>query len=226
MPRSPKTFFLESVEKMVTKESWKTLVQQEIDRQELNLPFRSALLEETIGYHPDPTKVDGPIKYLEIRMSLYKQRTLFFKDDVKIDSIGYNTCISTALGLKSPSTQCHNVQKAFRREIVDGRNQFMKENITDNKGKCADCQGIFPTRYQSENNVHIQVDHIESFNIIYSDFINEHDINPDTIQLEKDDWFAYCLADYSLRTKWIKYHDDRVKYQLLCSPCNIKKGKN
>jgi hypothetical protein len=170
------------------------------------------LIKETLYNHPVPDKIKGVIEYLEVRPGLYKERTLFFKDDNGIDSISWVQCIKHGLGLKISNMNRIDITTAFRQAIDPDTQKYRRINTND---ICTSCQ---------ETN-HIQVDHVDPFSNILSDFLKQQSVNMESVKINKIH-YNITLLDTHLHDEWVEYHNTRAKYQLLCRKCNVRKSNN
>jgi hypothetical protein len=73
-----------------------------------------------------------------------------------------------------------------------------------------------------------EIDHVLPFDFIKCEFLK---VNPPTaISFDKDSANTcrqmFRTEDHEYEIKWNDYHQEHATYQVLCKPCNLKKGKN
>jgi hypothetical protein len=215
--------YINAIGRELNQTTWKALVKSEIATMPVNKPFQSELLTETLYYHPRQDKIKGKIQYLEVRLSNYGERTLFYKDDNGIDSISWVQCIKHGLGLKLGDTSRADITNAFRQAIISDIQKYQRLNTFGDKGRCASCLEVYSLKSSSDTSNHIQVDHIEPFSDILSDFLKQQGISMESVQIDKT--YNICtLLNTRLHDDWVDYHNNRARYQLLCKTCNLKKS--
>jgi len=109
-----------------------------------------------------------------------------------------------------------NLKKTMRYAIHDKIIKF-KQN---NKKKCQICN-IDNLEYYKYH-----VDHIDNFKKIYNDFlkINKNKIPTNFLNCDvSNGMLIFKKEDNNFKNEWVKYHNEKAKYQILCYKCNISK---
>lgn len=184
-----------------------------INTTQINKQFRNQLLENLLTYHPNRTIKEIEYLIVKIRMP-YKTRSLYIKEKNKdVDDISYVLSIKNLFNKYDRNKERKdNIIKAFRNAINDGKR---KDFIIQNGIYCCEL-------CKNTNNLHI--DHYEiPFKKIFNDYVNIKKLKLENLKLD------YENNDYVLRNKKIKndfviYHDNIVKYRVLCRKCNCGFG--
>lgn len=137
------------------------------------------------------------------------------KDTIHLKVI-YNNGESKIVSWCDCSRQSHSkdnyLNEAMRCAITEHMHDYKKKSPTL---KCAFCK--------STSNP--QVDHIIPFFKIKTDFLMGFKDVPDSF--DKNEFAAriFKVDDLEFELEWVKYHNSKATYQILCRTCNIKKGK-
>jgi len=202
----------------------KRVIKSLLNEKEIGCPFDDKIIHDLMTFHPNG-KVNAP-EYFVIRISpMYKQRTLYFKNkDADEDSVSYISCIENLLGkYKREKKEELEIIKTFRNATFDDyRRNFFSENTIDNIGICSNPDCGQKCGQYLETKLHI--DHCDkSFKSILDDFISSNNINLLSVSIYWDGMNPH-LTDNNLQINWQKYHNENVKYRILCGPCNCSFG--
>jgi len=180
---------------------------------------------ELVEYHP--TK---KIKLENVEWLMMKNRppyfttALYYKNKGKDedDDISWKLCIRNLYGkFDNDKNKLDDITKAFRFETYFGfRPQFFLDNTTNRNGvnnamcvKCGD--------YTSD----IHIDHFGNpFKNILKSFLKDNNINIEDLGVYETDTNEIRLKCEDTATKWLKYHDSKATYRVLCRSCNIGCG--
>jgi len=174
------------------------------------------LIHELVKHHP--TKKITNVEYLFMdKRPPFNGISLFYKsnDSHKIDDISYVICIKNLFGKFKISKQyTDDVKTAFRNEIVNGtRKTYYLSNQND---KCAHC---------CKHTGDITVDHYPTpYKDIFDDFMSTNNIVMNSVDIYENECNSILLSDHLLKTDWVRYHDTRATYRMLCRTCNSKFG--
>lgn len=164
-------------------------------------------LSELIKRHPDfESKIGSGIDYFLISQNpVSRQKSYhlsFRRTDGSMDDISYNICITG----KEVSNKVQTLN-SMRNSIHSHIKQF-KINAEQKCNKC----GII--------GVNFDCDHYGTeFKEISESFIKKYDV----CSSFKSDGFFTCFDDDEYKDKWINYHNEKAKLQLLCVKCHISK---
>jgi len=176
---------------------------------------------ELVKYHP--TKQININNVIWFKMKLrppFNKPALHYKyknSDI-IDDISWKLCIKNLYKKYNRDKEYENdVKSAFRNESHIGtkKNYFITNTTINNNifiGKCQNCNVI------TEN---ITTDHYPIvYKEIFNDFIKINNINLSNIDIFENDQNEIRLNDRILASKWLKFHDNKAQYRLLCNSCN------
>ena len=178
---------------------------------------------ELINYHPDETKIDiNNIEWLKmLPRPPFGKLALFFKchDKDAVDDISWKSCVRNIYGKYNKYKESDKqVTNAFRTEIWTGTRQaFLKSNTSKDHdmytGVCNNCD---------DETTDFDVDHYRiPFIQIMDEFRVDNKIdNLHTIEVYENENCEIKFKDRSLADKWLKYHDDKACYRMLCKRCN------
>ena len=199
----------------------------------LNQQFSSAddpLIAELLTWHPD-RKAGGPgdLEYCVMRPNAtYYTPTLHFKrtDADDEDTISYKVCVENLFG-KYDRTKYGLTDRthAFRLATFDDyhRDFYRAHSNPDGTAICSNptcgrlCGGGLPLKSH--------VDHYQlSFKQILADFLAAEGIQLCDVAIT---WrgIESILVDTALESRWVRYHNGRVQYRVLCGSCNSKFGE-
>ena len=184
-----------------------------------------------VKHHPTKNIDINNIEWFKMKRRLpFNNLALFYKykNNNKEDDISWKLCIRNLFGKYNRNKDYeHDVKMAFRHEIFYGiRKQYCIDNTyttTTNPnnpnygyiGKCSNCKLTGK----------ITIDHYHTpYKRIFDDFINDIKINLSDIDIFENERFEIRFKDKELANKWLKYHDNRVNYRLLCKSCNSHFG--
>ena len=182
-----------------------------------NEDIDNVYIRELIKYHP--TKDLHNIKWLRMKKQkkYYNNLSLQYgTNEIESDDISWNECIRNIFGKYDINkNKIRDVEEAFKNIINTGTKKFYK---LKNDNVCCICENLY----------NIETDHKDIPYIkILDDFRIENNIDTlINIEIYEDKNDMIQLKDKTLHNKWLKYHDDRANYQLLCKTCNIKKGSS
>lgn len=195
-----------------------------INEQELNRHFRNNDIETILQFHPDGLeKGVSNIDYLVVRTRQpYNTRSLFLKshNNDSEDDISYVICIQSIFEKFDQHKQdLLHATEAYRNAINNEfRTAFLYANTRDvdgsRYGECGKCK----------QDVKACVDHYNTcFKSILDSFCLTHNITAGDTKIVWED-NTVVIQDFVFRNKWIDYHDDVVKYRILCKACNSSMG--
>jgi hypothetical protein len=199
----------------------KRIVKGWLDEYELDTPFNDDRVFALLSYHPKG-KAEH-IEYCVMRNSSYNQRTLYFKNvDNTEDSISYVACVENLFGkYKHENTVKNDHIKAFRNATYDDyHREFKRANTSDGVGACASCH----RPCGNNTGLALHVDHVDTcFNILLQAFLENKRVPLESVEISKSGMEPH-LADDIFKTEWQEWHNSRVKYRILCGPCNMSFG--
>jgi hypothetical protein len=183
------------------------------------------IIKELVKYHPTKNIDLNKIEWLKIKSRPpFNKPALYYKykDSIFEDDISWKLCIRNLYGKYNNNEEyINNVKKAFRNESHIGtKKKYFINNITiENNiffGKCNNCN------IKTEN---ITTDHYKlSYKEIFNNFIKINKINLCSIEIYENEHNEIRLKDHLLASKWLKYHDNKAIYRLLCRSCNSHFG--
>lgn len=183
------------------------------------------IIIELVKYHPTKKiDVDNVEWFKMQKRPPYNTLALFYKykNSENEDDISWKLCIRNLYGKHDKNKEHKNdIRSAFRTESHFGtKQQFHNNNtvIINNKfvGICNNCN------IQTDN---IATDHHNlSYKQIFDDFIKINKIKLHEIDIFEDENNMIRIKDKKLARKWLKYHDSRAVYRLLCNSCNCSFG--
>ncbi len=126
------------------------------------------------------------------------------------DCISWNTCIT---GHKNTPEQ--NMIAAMRTAIVPDT-MAAKQGL---ENKCAGCGDINNLEIDHKNPIFIHI--VKEFLEIYT----EYGVAPEFYdEIPRTHQIVFQEKDAGLKNAWVSHHRSRATYQILCRPCNSKKG--
>lgn len=199
----------------------KKVVKSWLEEHPLDTPFVNGQINELLSYHPRGKA--SHIEYCVMRNSGYNQRTLYFKnvDDAE-DSISYIACIETLFGkYKYEAKDKLEHYKAFRNATYDEyHREFKRANTCDGTGTCATCGKACG----NNTDLVLHVDHVDiSFKVLLQTFLDSAGLTLESVEIMKSGMEPH-MTDEDLKGKWHEWHNSRVKYRILCGPCNMSFG--
>jgi len=181
-------------------------------------------IKEVIEYHPMKNiKVDD-MEWLKIKIRPpYNTLSLFYKyKNIPEDDISWKLCIRNYYGKYKPlQLKIQDIHTAFRNEAYFGNLEiYRKKYLYADDAKCSECSKDIESKCSK-----LVVDHYPTpFKKIYDSFIEEKNIELiKTIVYENFDNMIR-LKDNILTKEWLKYHDNKAEFRLLCKSCNSHFG--
>ena len=173
-------------------------------------PTTHSFLLELIKRHPDyETKLGVGINYFTICNNPYSRNKSFHltftRIDGSIDDISINLCIK-GKKLTNKQQTLNAMRHSIRKEI--------REFKMNTEQRCSLC-GIIGVDFDCD---HYGIE----FKDISESFIGKYDV---CNSFASDECFT-CFEDIEYKNKWIDYHNERAKLQLLCIPCHKNKSIN
>lgn len=183
------------------------------------------IIEELVTYHPTKQINVDNVEWFKIKIRPpFNKASLFYKykNSINEDDISWKLCIRNLYGNYKRDKEYENdVKTAFRNESHIGtKKQYFINNTTINDnnfmGKCNNCNN------ETKN---ITTDHYNlSYKEIFDNFIEINKINICNIDIFENEHNEIRIKDKNLASKWLKYHDIKAQYRLLCSSCNSHFG--
>jgi hypothetical protein len=183
----------------------------------INEIIENSILIGLLKYHPTKNIDIENIEYikLKLREPFYKPAVYFKIKNRNEDDISWKMCIRN-LYKKFNKTDEHIriIKTAFRTESHWGTKRQYRCN--NNGNICCNCE---------KTTDDIQTDHYPiPYKKIFNDFIEEHNISLSNIYFYENEYNEIRLKDKELATKWLKHHDTKAQYRLLCRACNSRFG--
>jgi hypothetical protein len=182
------------------------------------------VIKDLMKYHPTK-KIDiDKVEWLKMKIRPpYNKLALYYKyknSEIE-DDISWILCIRNLYGRYSRDEQYkREVLNAFRTVSNMGTK---KEFFINNTKKYKKLMGICSNCYDLTEK--ITTDHYElTFGEILDNFIEKYNINLYNVDIYENENNEIRLKDENLAKKWLKYHDNRAKYRLLCISCNCHFG--
>lgn len=182
-------------------------------------------IQELVKYHPTKQIDVNKVEWLKMKLRPpFNKPALFYKykNSRNEDDISWNLCIRNLYGKYNRDEEYEkDVKSAFRNESHIGtkKKYFIKNTTIINNifmGICNNCNK------KTEN---ITTDHCKlSYKEIFDNFININNINLCNIDIFENEDNEIRIKDENLASKWLKYHDNKAQYRLLCSSCNSHFG--
>ena len=194
-----------------------------------NLPIEENIeditIKELVKHHPTKQINVNNIEWFKIKIRPpFNKPALYYKykKGENIDDISWKLCIKNFYGKYNREKEYENdVKSAFRNESHIGtkKEYFNNNTIINNNsfmGKCNNCKKI------TEN---ITTDHYKlSYKEIFDNFIKINNINLRNIDIFENEDNEIRIKDDKLALIWLKYHDNKAQYRLLCTSCNSHFG--
>lgn len=206
--------------------SSRTLASKNISRiinsQNVGEPFDCKILRDLAGYEPCK-KNDIKCFHIMCHPQFHNRKLLVIEDHSGVyHRMKYSKCLEVAY--KRPTRSMDDVRcgwhkqdviQGFREAIRLGSVETYRKRTINRKSCCNQCGSVH----------NLQVDHKEkSFNTLLTEFLNDKEVNLQDVKIICEDNVTHELENILLRDEWIKFHDNRVTYQVLCRLCNIRKG--
>jgi len=188
--------------------------------------IKDEIIKELVKYHP--TKIidvnKGQLK-MKIRPPFNKPALYYtYKNNEEIIEydISWKLCIRNYYGKYNRDKEYENdVKTAFRNESHIGTKKlyFINKTTIENNsfmGICNNC---------NQKTKNITTDHYKlPYKKIFDNFINTNNIKLRDVDIFENENNEIRIKDENIASKWLKYHDNRAKYRLLCSSCNSHFG--
>jgi hypothetical protein len=208
----------------------KALITKMISKGSLLITEKS-LLWKIFQHHPEAErKRVAEIKDITLILNPRKRREytvkLIYRDGSEA-TISYDACIRNLFGKFNIESDLEKrICLAFRSASDSSakRNNFFKSNTYKNLDNdwCTVCTQCLKESTQPH------VDHNDPwpFSSILEAFLKSERIALTSVATIKTDTLPPRdeLADDVLRERWIRFHDERVIYRMLCGPCNASNG--
>ena len=185
-----------------------------------NMPFdkrfRNIEIEALLAYHPHEGKI-GEIEYLVVKGNEYNGRSLYFlnKGSLVEDDCSYVVCIRNLFGK-------FDIQKDKMSRIITA----FRDAISSTAKKTYYLEHQFDVCVLCGNDDRLAVDHFNvPFQQILDEYIVENGICVSKLQVKEIRRNIWDFVDADeLRDNWIRYHDGRATFRILCKPCNGECG--
>lgn len=192
-----------------------------VKEQMLNTKLHNELIEELLTHHPTKKIQKENISYIMVKIRPpFNQRALYFKlKEQPLDDISYIQCIKNLFGkFSSNEDRRIGVTLAFRNHIHNDKKEefFMKNTYFNNKKRVAKCDHCEKVTEK------IHIDHYKiPFKVILKEFLSESRININQLRYKEENNIL-LLVNNALAKRWVKYHDSKVSYRVLCASCNSR----
>lgn len=180
---------------------------------------------ELIEYHPTKKLCIDDIEWLKMKnRQPFNQLALFYKNKhtQEIDDISWKMCIRNYYGKYNvENNKLTNIILAFRHEIHKGtKSKYYLENtykiFGERFGNCVRCQCATTS---------INVDHYPlPFKAILESFIKKNNIKLENVETFENEKCEINFKNEELGNQWLKYHDEKASFRILCSSCNSSLG--
>ena len=189
--------------KKTTQKKYKELRGQVIDELHSDFAYFLALFKM---HHDAKVKIGPGVKRIHFRPSLHnflQTNAIIERIDGTEMSISHTECLNK-------STNTTILGCAMRKAIYPHTYEYKMNCKND---VCCFCG--------SSNN--LAVDHIYPFSKLQKEFIKTMPA-PTTFDNDSIGTIIFSDADKLFESEWIKYHNSKATYQILCTTCNSKKG--
>lgn len=198
-----------------------------INKVGVNKEFMNDELINVLLHHPDKrVRRREDVEYLVVKYhpKWTSSRCLCIKiKGREEDDISYVNCIRNIFGkFKKQEKDLKKVQEAFRQEIEGtSRREYFHSKLDEVEkiglswhGICEQCKtkGVITSDHKTY-----------PFKMILRDFLNQEQIKEEHVQVHYVDGWSR-IKDKEFASKWIKFHDDKAEWQLLCRSCNSHNG--
>jgi 5-methylcytosine-specific restriction endonuclease McrA len=197
-----------------TRDIIKQIGYRKIYNDDIHFKFLCDLLE---NHTEKEMKIGSGIDYFELQPHhiFKKPYLLLHRTDNTIIDISYIHCCE----FKQRSA-LQNLNDAMRYAVKNTTIEY-KLNLLPSVLKCAICKN------SSLDYKEYHVDHIYPFSKLQQDFIFSHpslDV-PTIFDDSVHDIASFRKEDKQFENEWVDYHDLYANLQILCSKCNLIKGK-
>jgi hypothetical protein len=194
----------------------RSTITQIIQNTPFDKQFRNKEIEALLAYHPHEGKI-GEIEYLIVKRNEYNGRSLYFlnKGSVTEDDSSYVACIRNLFGK-------FDIQKDKMDRIITA----FRDTISSTTKKTYYLEHRFDCCFECGQDYNLAVDHFMiAFQQILDEFIADSNIRVSKLQVKEIRRNIWDFVDADeLRESWIRYHDGRATFRMLCKKCNGKCG--
>lgn len=169
-------------------------------------------------YHPTKNFSSGRLIFRKCIAKPFNKIRLFVeaRDGTLLES-SWKKCIDNYFGKYTPGTKKKtNALAALRHAVFDSSSKFhtLHKQLSKTNPPCAGCGKTCKLTIDHHN---------KPFSEIVDEFMAANQLTLSTLHIHHIDGI-FVIADNSLRTKWIEYHDTVADLAGLCASCNSSKG--
>lgn len=135
----------------------------------------------------------------------------FVNSDGTGDSTSYRRCIERLYGSKRKAKPTLEAMRNTVRGSTKFRT-FVSENTFENAGICSLCKKTTKQYHVDHKDIPFK-EISEMYLALFEKEIHVHKVGT-----------TYDFTDDNIKQEWVTFHDNIVKYDILCKRCNLSKG--